>query len=1413
MNRESNHAYLPLASLETLLPIWEKEMLSQERKFWQTGDSGDLEVAIETAKRVLDSIPPDYPDRGFWCGRLGKLFAKRYENHVSADIQDLEQAITCTTEAVNLTPTDSPKRLIWLHYLGDQLNEKFKKTGDLETNALAQKSFNEALDIVGSDMDFRGILLISLAEVIISRFKITKDLSDVGNAVLYIKESLNFSKLDDICRQTCINALGRVARSTIPTPRSREDLDSFITVLETLIEFGLYWHDNTELTIRALAVRIMDRYELAHMIEDLRRLIEIAELFMGLDEPEDEKSLADREGVLIVILALIDDIIAEDGQLDPSEKDLFKAKASQLEIHLELIDPRERLENLVEWYSRIDQRIPYLQTSQAVRATNKIIELCQKGLQMTVNQDVYTKQMFFLVSIAHAYYNRYRLLRDPNDLKSATEYIDLALTVVPVDDPNREHLLSDLINVSASRFMSSRDLTDLDRAIDLIHTYSGSIKEEKLVLHLKVNLFSILVHRMGITESMSDVTEAVKIAKDYLGTAPPDNAYRYIILEQYIALQALLLSDQTEAYQDFINEMESLSKITTRPEQREFYLAGLGQAYFHRYASTGALEDLEKSIAFFTEGTEYFNKDPAMSIFSYHRLSEGLYRRFELSQDMEDLNKAIDFVENSLKYIPSYDHPRYDCLYSLGAYYRERYMWQGEKTDEEKAKYCLRAAVNGTNATHITRIRAIQALSSMLWASGEAKEAATILKSALDLISGLSPRSLNVADRQNVVKKFSGLATRATAAMLENYEAPFEVLKYLELGRGLFASLMLEMNSDIKELKEQYPDLAARFELVQQYLTSNNDIVSPSFLFGTFESAALIERTRRDYRNASRQFDEILQDIRAKPGFENFLQPLTLDQIQATANPDPIVVINVDLLRSDAIIIESHRIRSIELVGLDPPKVRKQLNILRRGNQEAWDVLEWLWESIALPVLEELDITGPPKDGKWPRIWWVPTGSLSQLPLHAAGRHFSASGETVMDRVISSYSLSIRFLIYGRQRPQHPPGDARIHCESEKALLISMPETRNQSALQHARAEIDMLERLCPSLGLEPINPPKQRAGVLAHLAACKVFHFAGHGHHDASDPSKSFLLLDDWEMSPLSVKDFWDKNLRSNLPFLAYLSACSTGATSETYSDEGLNLINACQLSGFRHVIGTLWEVKDSYCVKVAQKFYETFRGKEMTDLGVAIGLHESLRSLRDEAIKDESVREIRSRYSKDKSNACRQQQQVGKLTETSRDSLLKQKLEILPKFKMLTLSAESKDPMMTMQGLGQNQGNPNQIQIQQSMLQEAGVQQRLQYLMLDSFRQQQISQVVTTRSTEPGESMTWPTSKHETPDLDELSIEDGLRPDIVQGMDNTEELSQGKKGVEIQDDRDAKLLHPEQMAKQMRSNLHWIPYVHYGV
>lgn len=265
------------------------------------------------------------------------------------------------------------------------------------------------------------------------------------------------------------------------------------------------------------------------------------------------------------------------------------------------------------------------------------------------------------------------------------------------------------------------------------------------------------------------------------------------------------------------------------------------------------------------------------------------------------------------------------------------------------------------------------------------------------------------------------------------------------------------------------------------------------------------------------------------------------------------------------------------------------------------DVLAWLWDVVAEPVLAELGYQAPPADGEpWPRIWWCPVGRIAGLPLHAAGHH-AFGGPGVLDRVVSSYTMTVRTLAYAR----------RATCGGAAGtIVITEPGGGDMPYLPGAEAEGREVAKLIP--GAHLLEHP-DRAAVLDALPSAAVTHFACHGLVDQIDPGESRLVLRDHQHSPLTVREV--SRLRLTDARLAYLSACATTVTSGDLADEAVHMTGAFQLAGYQQVIGTLWPIEDTLAQEVARHVYRylTSDGTRAPDTArAAEALHHAVRALR---------------------------------------------------------------------------------------------------------------------------------------------------------------------------------------------------------
>ncbi|RBQ67929.1 hypothetical protein FVER14953_21115 [Fusarium verticillioides] len=168
-----------------------------------------------------------------------------------------------------------------------------------------------------------------------------------------------------------------------------------------------------------------------------------------------------------------------------------------------------------------------------------------------------------------------------------------------------------------------------------------------------------------------------------------------------------------------------------------------------------------------------------------------------------------------------------------------------------------------------------------------------------------------------------------------------------------------------------------------------------------------------------------------------------------------------------------------------------------------------------------------------------------------------------------------------------------------------------------------MVQKLCESMDLCTVEAKRQPQEVLKELKDCDIFHFAGHGETDETNPLESQLRLEDWTDTVLgSVRSVKSQAAgQSTIPGL-----CGTSQIKDKrLIDESLHLINACRLAGFKHVAGTLREAGDEPCINVAETVYQELKDSGMDNGSVCRGLHNAVWKLRDNWVTDARMRAVK--------------------------------------------------------------------------------------------------------------------------------------------------------------------------------------------
>ncbi|KAM0281388.1 hypothetical protein ACHAO9_010760 [Fusarium lateritium] len=819
---------------------------------------------------------------------------------------------------------------------------------------------------------------------------------------------------------------------------------------------------------------------------------------------------------------------------------------------------------------------------------------------------------------------RYDTRGEINDLEEAIAIVSQAIEATEEGSLERMTHLSNYGNFCGDRYLRTGNMSDLEEAINSLQRVVNRVQDDEVYLerHKCLSNFAIqLSRRYRRIGTVGDLKKAIELGRRACDLTPDDDSqakhfsnlaivlkHEYFrtddqaVLDEAIHVQREAVRTAYKNHPDAVASLHNLSALlTTKAEDVD---------------SIGVLEealDLGRQVVDLTP-KDHPNRATYLNTLArqLNIMSSKTGLLHHLQEATQRGKEALDLTEDG--------HPELaNRLVNQGGLYGALFWKTNAPEDLNTAIEHYEAALYTPSVYEVPRICAGKELLQYYAAIPDWRKAYDAVKTAMDLVPKLISQTTNNADKQDTLTQVYGLSSDAAAIALSADKGAFAALRFLEQGRGMLASSVEKTRSETLDLEREHPELAERFKYLQSL--ANPTGLTVDSIDSKISPQNIKSSAHNSEMGALEELDVLIDKIRQTPDFEDFLSTPSDAKIQSAASNGPIIVINTSEFRCDAILVESDQTRFIALPRLTVKDIRSNT---QQGHTASPRILEWLWDTIAEPVLDALGIFQPASKERLPRIWWIPTGVLSIYPLHAAGRHFKGSSETVIDRAVSSYSSSIKAIIRSRGRATL----RAVPSGLDRAVLVSMDTTPGSSSLPSAGREVKLLRDICKSKGFETVEPRPIKEDVVSRLPHCKIFHFAGHGSTNGLDASQSSLLLEDWQKDPLTVSTLLDIDIQQYSPFLAYLSACGTGQIAhEKYLDESIHLISAFQLAGFRHVIGTLWEVGDEISVDIAKTVYESVQRGDQADESICRGLHKATLEQRDKWLTEKSQTRSRKR------------------------------------------------------------------------------------------------------------------------------------------------------------------------------------------
>lgn len=665
--------------------------------------------------------------------------------------------------------------------------------------------------------------------------------------------------------------------------------------------------------------------------------------------------------------------------------------------------------------------------------------------------------------------------------------------------------------------------------------------------------------------------------------------------------------------------------------EQQRLLSLLGSALRLRFVHTGASADLDEAVELERRAVTSV-ADGSVGTAGFHSsLALALRERFLRHHDASDLNAAVRHAEDAVRLgVDAETADRAIWASNLAAVLGTRYKLSGELTDLDRAINAASRAVADTPQGHPDRAGYLTNLAMVLIERFERTRVIADFRNGIDIAQRAVQQS-PVGSPGRAVQLYNlGVAlwehdnvtagTRTTAA--DCFQRAARTTDAIPLLRARAA----EAWANVTARDGDWGQASAAWDqvfgilpaLTGQGIGRSDRQHHLSLLAGAGPDAAAVElslgRVQRAWHRLEQGRGVLLgQALKARPA-EAALGPTQTGGLPSTMElaelpvDGPVVALNVSFWRCDALVLldDGEGRTKLEHLRLDKlthretvDRVNAFLAAVHAPSRETRDIIDevlgWLWDVAVGPVLEHLGYRRPPEPGRpWPRIWWMPTGPLCLLPVHAAGHHGDPDDRrTALDRVVSSYTPTLRALRPEATRHDSAPGGR---------VVVALDQASKLAPLEHAEEEARVVSEVTGPSTSTLLGAAATRKAVTTLLPGAERVHFACHAVAQ-EDPAESHLVLADGVLGVAEISA-WD--LRAGE--LVYLSTCTSAYGGTVLPDESLHIASAFQMAGFRHAIATIWPLGDRVALKIAAQFY-----RELAEgAGPARALHDAVRLVR---------------------------------------------------------------------------------------------------------------------------------------------------------------------------------------------------------
>ncbi|KAG8891751.1 hypothetical protein FRB99_003384, partial [Tulasnella sp. 403] len=674
--------------------------------------------------------------------------------------------------------------------------------------------------------------------------------------------------------------------------------------------------------------------------------------------------------------------------------------------------------------------------------------------------------------------------------------------------PDRPERLRSLAAWLHARFENTATLSDLEKSIAYSEEALKLPQSDETRSLCLSSLVTSLSTRYRHTKHTADLERSIMLKEQVLKLYPSTRTGQPIDLNNLASLNARFSVGKDTTDLDHLIDLKHETLALYRPSHpnRPYWLFNLALSLEDRFDASGSIEDLDKSIILRKEALRFCPTGHSRRHRHLIELVRPLSKRFRHSSNITDLDEAIHLARSALKSLPSH-HPRLSrCLEVLSVvqllHIRQtnrkdtKHIWRRLSSrystlQSDNVVRQLRTAADTQNSPARDRL-----VASLSWIDASTEfhraslsDAYSTMFDVLDTIItrgySLESRYSQITTDKRIARAKRCIADAVNFAITEN--RPRDAAVFLERGRGLLLAQVGHCRMPLDRVKEKDAKLAAQLESVGQQLDCilASDTKPSDFLLNSAADDFIAQSMR-----LTSQWNTLIKRARKLDGCHDFLMPTTFESLQQGANGGPVIFVNIARSSSHAVIVlHTDDPVTVHLPKASPKSLKRLTKRLLRARSGSlpnyYLALRDLWDFIVGPVVDRLKELVPIGS----RIWWCPSATVAELPLHAAGHHFktASSDKKLPCLFISSYTPSLSALIRSRRATNRP-------LFSTPRLLITSQPNKEGEVVLNVQSEIGYITQNMPNALLLEGSEGTPDA-VLRELPNHSWAHFSCHAY------------------------------------------------------------------------------------------------------------------------------------------------------------------------------------------------------------------------------------------------------------------------------------------------------------------------------